>query len=141
MKKVVWPGRGQILSIDKTKYASKVNENNNQQSSTLTWYLDGAHTVESLDVCTQWFKDTVKQDKDISRVLIFNCTNGRDGPKLLNVVSQLQDTTAFDHVIFTTNVTFREGYTGGNKYKMHQYIVNDRMNDNYRINDAYFFKK
>ncbi|CAO3618377.1 unnamed protein product [Cunninghamella blakesleeana] len=125
LEKVVWPGRGQVLTVDKSKYASKINHNNNsdnnnnnnqqqQHSSPLTWYLDGAHTVESLDVCTQWFKDTVKQDKDISRVLVFNCTNGRDGPKLLNVVSQLQNTTAFDHVIFTTNVTFREGYTGDN---------------------------
>lgn len=83
--------------------------------------MDGAHTLESLGVCTQWFQDTViNQDKDkskdgdtdTSRVLIFNCTNGRDGPRLLNVVS---NTIAFDHVIFTTNVTYRQGYTTGKK--------------------------
>ncbi|CAO3610969.1 unnamed protein product [Cunninghamella echinulata] len=113
LKKVVWPGRGQKLTIDKTKYASKVSD----RSSSLTWYLDGAHTLESLGVCTQWFQDTVlEQDKDkskddVSRVLIFNCTNGRDGPRLLNVVSK---TIAFDHVVFTTNITFRQGYTTDN---------------------------
>lgn len=35
-----WPGRTQILSIGDVKY-----------------FLDGAHTVESMIVCSQWFKE------------------------------------------------------------------------------------
>lgn len=34
-----WPGRCQILSLENEDY-----------------YLDGAHTVESMSVCSQWFK-------------------------------------------------------------------------------------
>lgn len=108
LKKVVWPGRGQRLPIANTKYASKVADDKN-----VTWFLDGAHTVESLGVCTEWFKNTINNN-DVSRILVFNCTNGRDGPRLLSIVSQLQNSAAkFDHVVFTTNVTFREGYTTG----------------------------
>ncbi|KAI8341279.1 Mur ligase [Chlamydoabsidia padenii] len=115
LKKVVWPGRGQQLAIGNTKYASKVSDNNKD----ITWYLDGAHTMESLNVCTEWFKGVAKQDNDstngVSRILIFNCTNGRDGPLLLSTLSQLQNSaTSFDHVIFTTNVTYRKGYATDN---------------------------
>ncbi|ORZ07700.1 Mur ligase [Absidia repens] len=116
LKKVVWPGRGQRLPIVNTKYASKVTSDKD-----MTWYLDGAHTMESLGVCTEWFKDVAQKDgnesdaNDVSRILVFNCTNGRDGPRLLSTISQLQTSaTKFDHVVFTTNVTFREGYTTDN---------------------------
>lgn len=38
-----WPGRGQVLvKEDKPK---------------TTWFFDGAHTIESLGVCAEWFKD------------------------------------------------------------------------------------
>ncbi|KAI8074462.1 Mur ligase [Gongronella butleri] len=106
LAKVVWPGRGQQLPIDETKYASK--------ASNVTWFLDGAHTKESLEVCRDWFKDEVR-DKQAKRVLVFNCTNGRDGPRLLAIMSSLkQSGIEFDHVVFTTNVTYREGYTSDN---------------------------
>lgn len=36
-----WPGRCQTLQDPKR--------------TNLTWYLDGAHTLESLDCCIQWF--------------------------------------------------------------------------------------
>ncbi|RCI03852.1 Folylpolyglutamate synthetase, partial [Rhizopus stolonifer] len=104
---VKWPGRGQTLSIQDTKYASK--------SSNATWYLDGAHTVESLEVCAQWFESTMeKENTSATRVLVFNCTHGRDSSRLLQVISSIQSHVHFDHVIFTTNITYREGYTTDN---------------------------
>lgn len=109
LERVVWPGRGQILNINATKYADQVNKD-------VTWFLDGAHTVESLQVCADWFQESVAKDEnDISRVLIFNCTNGRDGPRLLDVIARIP--VGFDHVIFTTNVTFRKGYTADSTNK------------------------
>lgn len=45
LKEVKWPGRGQILPVQHTKYASEV-----RPDTDLTWYLDGAHTAESLQV-------------------------------------------------------------------------------------------
>ncbi|ORZ22398.1 Mur ligase [Absidia repens] len=114
LKKVTWPGRGQRLPIENTKYALKV-----ANGKTMIWYLDGAHTMESLGVCTKWFKNVSANDNDdntdVSRILIFNCTNGRDGPRLLGTLSQLQSSTmAFDQIIFTTNTTFRDGCTTDN---------------------------
>ena len=108
LAKVVWPGRGQKLNISDTRYNDKASKN-------VMYYLDGAHTAESLRVCANWFEETVKEEEGkASRVLMFNCTNGRDGPHLLDVIASIQPEVQFDHVIFTTNVTFRKGYTAGN---------------------------
>lgn len=109
---VKWPGRGQQLSIKDTKYATLKNN--------ATWYLDGAHTIESLQVCAEWFKNTIaksNENNDNIRVLVFNCTHGRDSNHLLKVIANIQPQVQFDHVIFTTNITFREGYTTDNTNK------------------------
>lgn len=109
---VKWPGRGQQLSIKDTKYATSKNN--------ATWYLDGAHTIESLQVCAEWFKDTIvksSENDDAIRVLVFNCTHGRDSSQLLEVIANIQPQVQFDHVIFTTNITFKEGYTTDNTNK------------------------
>ncbi|KAI9495861.1 Mur ligase [Zychaea mexicana] len=110
LAKVVWPGRGQKLDVRDTQYSDKAKD--------VTYYLDGAHTAESLAVCANWFQETVKEQdngESGSRILMFNCTNGRDGPRLLDVIAKIQPEVKFDHVIFTTNVTFRKGYTADTK--------------------------
>ena len=40
LKKCKWPGRYQVVKLD---YAN--------------FYLDGAHTKESVDMCVKWFKE------------------------------------------------------------------------------------
>ncbi|KAI9487178.1 MAG: Mur ligase [Benjaminiella poitrasii] len=107
---VRWPGRCQELPIKDTKYSATAN-------GKVTWYLDGAHTVESLQVCATWFADVMKDASKAVRILVFNCTHGRDSAKLLNVISGIQSQVHFDHVVFTTNITFREGYTADNTNK------------------------
>ncbi len=88
-----WPGRCQTVPDP------------NQPS--ITWFLDGAHTLESLDCCMQWFvgphtalrnetsyvnHHRVLSGSDHShssrpkRVLIFNCTSGRTGPAFLEAM-------------------------------------------------------
>ncbi|KAJ7129519.1 FolC bifunctional protein [Mycena epipterygia] len=88
-----------------------------------TWYLDGAHTLESLECCMQWFVSPgvgLRADAR-KRILVFNCTSGRSGSTFLESVhshttARLKlfnsDETAasfFDHVIFCTNVTYADG--------------------------------
>ncbi|KAM3589014.1 Folylpolyglutamate synthetase [Umbelopsis sp. WA50703] len=110
LKEVKWPGRGQILPVQQTKYAQDVKPNTD-----LTWYLDGAHTAESLEVCANWFRDTVKETTDkTTRVLVFNCTHGRDGLRLLANIAKIHEVVHFDHAVFSTNVTFKKGYTTDN---------------------------
>ncbi|KAG2235237.1 hypothetical protein INT48_004704 [Thamnidium elegans] len=109
LKSVTWPGRGQKLAVADTKYNKTVDN--------VTWYLDGAHTIESLETCADWFQTTVKKTNDATRILVFNCTHGRDSDRLLSIITKIQPQVQFDHVIFSTNITFREGYTTDNTNK------------------------
>lgn len=43
----------------------------------VNWYLDGAHTVESIETITTWFK------ADTDSILIFYCSPDRDWKALL----------------------------------------------------------
>jgi len=92
-----------------------------------TWFLDGAHTHESLEYSVKWFAapDTGLREKNNRRILIFNCTSGRSGGSFLggmlgNIAEQLElykseETSGafFDTVIFCTNVTYADGHFKG----------------------------
>ncbi|CCM04792.1 uncharacterized protein FIBRA_06985 [Fibroporia radiculosa] len=113
LKNTKWPGRCQTVSDPKR--------------ANLTWFLDGAHTKESLECCMQWFVSpdaalrATGAETRASRVFIFNCTNGRSGNTLLDIVNkeittqlhlfgnQIEAATFFDHVVFCTNVTYSDG--------------------------------
>ncbi|KAJ4481715.1 FolC bifunctional protein [Lentinula edodes] len=108
-----WPGRCQTVA--------------DPGYSNLTWYLDGAHTKESLECCIQWFSQpgvgvhSNSNPRSFQRVLIFNTGGGRSGPSFLEAVynqlstqlSQIQSgedaSSFFDRVIFCTNVTYADG--------------------------------
>lgn len=112
-----WPGRCQTV-IDPTS-----SSQSRKGKGKTTWYLDGAHTVESLDCCSEWVFSSenmgmAKRGEGTKRVLIFNCTSGRSASALLEALlkggesrsqsaSELGST--FDHVIFCTNVTYVDG--------------------------------
>ncbi|KAG0229348.1 Folylpolyglutamate synthetase [Actinomortierella wolfii] len=90
-----WPGRGQII----------VRENKPK----ITWFFDGAHTAESLQVCAEWFKKASADQsagKKIKRVLVFNCTGPRDGDKLLAPLARIQEQVHFDEAVFTPTITY-----------------------------------
>ncbi|XP_055594336.1 folylpolyglutamate synthase, mitochondrial [Uranotaenia lowii] len=62
-------------------------------------FLDGAHTVESVEICAKWFESSRK--KGAPKVLIFNATGDRDTAKLLRI---LHRHVKFDKVFFSPNV-------------------------------------
>ncbi|CAD6885235.1 unnamed protein product [Tilletia controversa] len=129
-----WPGRCQRVG---TRAASSGT------GTGATFFLDGAHTTDSLALCANWFvsevggspqqqqQQTQGQKKDRRRVFVFNCTNGRSGPALLGAVlseierflnpsSTTEAASAYPHartffsdVIFCTNTTFRAGRSAG----------------------------
>ncbi|KAG6833899.1 hypothetical protein H0H87_007910 [Tephrocybe sp. NHM501043] len=115
LKEARWPGRCQTVKDPKRQ--------------NVTWYLDGAHTVESLECCMQWFASPKvglgQGESKPVRVLIFNCTSGRSGSSFLGtlhsgITAQLSlhksDETPnqfFDYVIFCTNVTYADGHFKG----------------------------
>ncbi|KAI9479598.1 Mur ligase [Zychaea mexicana] len=106
LAQVVWPGRGQRVNVKDTRYRSQANQ--------VIFYLDGAHTMESIQVCVDWFQGALKKDEDnepVKRILLFNCTNGRDGTQLLELITDIQSNVHFDHVMFSCNTAFRQEHT------------------------------
>ncbi|SPO28116.1 related to tetrahydrofolylpolyglutamate synthase (met6+) [Ustilago trichophora] len=111
-----WPGRCQTVPTARPDLA-------------LTWYLDGAHTTDSLSVCLGWFTAIQQRraaDKRNKRIFVFNCTNGRSAHELLSAVLDAVEKGLggqpasessryalskdyFDEAIFTTNITFEGG--------------------------------
>lgn len=87
----------------------------------LTWFIDGGHTLESIEVAGRWFADTMSQSENVKfrtgteRVLIFN-QQTRDASTLARrlhttLAAALNDAHPFKHAIFCPNLTYKEaGY-------------------------------
>ncbi|EMD40678.1 hypothetical protein CERSUDRAFT_80327 [Gelatoporia subvermispora B] len=110
-----WPGRCQTVPDPK--------------DTSLTWFLDGAHTIESLDCCMRWFVSPEAALRPSAtkahRILVFNCTNGRSGRTFLDIINSKiaahletfgrdgNPPAFFDDVIFCANVTYADGHFKG----------------------------
>ncbi|KAG0709773.1 Mur ligase [Suillus ampliporus] len=118
-----WPGRCQTV-LDPKHEGTK-------------WFLDGAHTKESLACCLEWFVSpsvglpgSSISDGHPARVLIFNCTSGRSGDDFLNTILQKTEEQLINHgspekkeeffakVIFCSNVTYTSGNFKGDLTSM-----------------------
>ncbi|KAL2201821.1 FolC bifunctional protein [Sarocladium strictum] len=67
----------------------------------VTWYLDGAHTLESLEQVALWFNASTPPDTE--SILIFN-QQERDASHLLaHLLTTLNRPGAFSHAVFTRN--------------------------------------
>lgn len=77
-----WPGRTQII-----------------KGEDMNFFIDGAHTVESIECCVSWFQESTR-NKSGRKFLIFNATGDRDAGKLLALLKTIE----FDLVFFSPNV-------------------------------------
>ncbi|XP_033732564.1 folylpolyglutamate synthase, mitochondrial-like isoform X2 [Pecten maximus] len=73
----------------------------------LTYYLDGAHTLESIEQCVEWFQSVSAQEAEtirgkVVKVIIFNTTGDRDPSILISPLTECQ----FDLVAFCPNIAF-----------------------------------
>ncbi|KAK6465361.1 Mur ligase [Scheffersomyces coipomensis] len=103
---VNWDGRCQIIH-DKPGFDK------------ITWYLDGAHTLESINVSSIWFKteltnlinkDVKPNTKKRTKILLFNQQSRENASALLTkLYENISPSIEFDHVIFTTNITWSDG--------------------------------
>lgn len=82
----------------------KIKEDN------LTYYLDGAHTKESMEICTSWFKKQIKGANDAINILVFNVTGDRDSAAILSSLHSMN----FHYVYFTTNNSSSDSDNGKN---------------------------
>lgn len=105
-------GRAQIVRD------SQVNSEEKGQDSSLVFYLDGAHSPESMEICARWFSLATKDDRKVPssmeqsltcsksrKILLFNCMSVRDPMRLLPhlVNTATQNGVHFDLALFVPN--------------------------------------
>jgi folylpolyglutamate synthase len=95
LRAVRWPGRAQIVHDVGAGAAGATADGSPSAAaaaSRLTFFLDGAHTDESVALCGRWFADAAAAAAagappapglDTRRLLLFNCTEERDPRALL----------------------------------------------------------
>lgn len=86
-----WNGRCQTIKDGKT-----------------TWLIDGAHTKDSIQAASGWFKACLCKTSN-KKVLVFN-QQTRDADALItHLYNSLSTDVHFDRIVFTTNVTWKSG--------------------------------
>ncbi|XP_036357366.1 folylpolyglutamate synthase, mitochondrial-like isoform X2 [Octopus sinensis] len=77
----------------------------------ITYYLDGAHTEESIMLCCEWFKKrsaeeirSLSDNQKVVKILMFNITGARNSLDLLNHLKECN----FDLAVFTPNICYSE---------------------------------
>lgn len=124
LEQVRWPGRCEI-----------------RREPGVAWHIDGAHTLDSIEVAGRWFAEEIAASSSASstttpasskpRILIFN-QQTRDAASLARAlyaalaagINDSQRRHPFTHAVFTTNLTFQD--TG---YKPDLVSVNTNADD------------
>ncbi|KAL5012404.1 hypothetical protein ScPMuIL_010955 [Solemya velum] len=83
-----WPGRNQCI-----------------KRTGITYYLDGAHTVESIEQCVEWFKEASAEERSsilgkVVKILVFNSTGDRDPATLITPLVDCD----FSAAVFCPNI-------------------------------------
>ncbi|GAX76208.1 hypothetical protein CEUSTIGMA_g3652.t1 [Chlamydomonas eustigma] len=75
--------------------------------SQLSFFIDGAHTPESMEVCAEWFANKQRESEagmgeEVHRILLFNCMKERDPAVLLPALSKVLAAKGlpFHHALF-----------------------------------------
>uniref|UniRef100_A0A0D9XL84 Folylpolyglutamate synthase n=1 Tax=Leersia perrieri TaxID=77586 RepID=A0A0D9XL84_9ORYZ len=89
-----------------------------KDNSSLIFYLDGAHSPESMEICARWFSCVTKKDEEqpgsldqphvssnSRKILLFNCMSVRDPQRLLPrlLATCAQNGIHFDQALFVPN--------------------------------------
>jgi folylpolyglutamate synthase len=100
--------------LEKTRLGGRCET---RREKTVSWHIDGGHTLESIRVAGEWFASKLVGDAESTqpRVLIFN-QQTRDSEALARALHQtlaevLGSVQPFTHAVFCTNVTYKSaGY-------------------------------
>lgn len=84
-----------------------LGRNQTIKKNRLTYYLDGAHTLESIQQCVDWFQKHSKREADsisgkVIKILLFNTTGDRDVTQLLRPLMSC----GFDGAVFCPNISY-----------------------------------
>nr|CAB3494263.1 unnamed protein product [Digitaria exilis] len=107
------PGRAQIVPDPQVN-----SENDESDNSSLVFYLDGAHSPESMEMCARWFAYVTNNDRiqpvsleqpqtnrNSRKILLFNCMTVRDPQRLLPRLLDTCDQNGlhFEQALFVPN--------------------------------------
>ncbi|KAG8447748.1 hypothetical protein GDO86_015020 [Hymenochirus boettgeri] len=108
LRDTIWLGRTQVL-----------------QRGPVSYYIDGAHTTNSVNACVRWFrKVALNEEKPIGRsvvrVLVFNSTGERDTAALLKLLQPCH----FDYAVFCPNISIVSGLGMADQYNFNVTLEN-----------------
>lgn len=106
-----------IAGLESARLGGRCDMRPDTQFENLTWYIDGGHTLESIEMAGKWFASSAPKEKNSGsmRILIFN-QQTRDASTLAKrlhdtLASALDDPRPFKHAIFCPNITYKDaGY-------------------------------
>jgi folylpolyglutamate synthase len=106
-----------VTGLESTRLGGRCDLRQDTILAGLRWYIDGAHTMESIDVVGQWFSSQASHPErsESKRVIIFN-QQSRDASALATALfrtlaSATNNVHPFSHAIFCRNITYQDaGY-------------------------------
>jgi folylpolyglutamate synthase len=106
-----------LIGLRNTRLGGRCDKRYDSKLENLTWYIDGGHTLESIEVAASWFATSSSSpDAEHQRILIFN-QQTRDASGLARrlhstLATALNNQHPFKQAIFCPNVTYKNaGYT------------------------------
>ncbi|DAZ93521.1 TPA: hypothetical protein N0F65_002447 [Lagenidium giganteum] len=88
LKNAFWPARAHVMR---------------DPTSSTAYYIDGAHTLRSLECCGEWFHQSLTAKPSAKRALIFTIHHERNVASMIHPLLQLH----FDRVYFCPTSSFR----------------------------------
>ena len=106
-----------VIGLQSAHLGGRCDMRRDTKMEALTWYIDGSHTLESIEMAGRWFASALSdpRDKDATRILLFN-QQTRDASSLAKrlhdiLSSSPNDLRPFKHAIFCSNTTYKDvGY-------------------------------
>lgn len=106
-----------VTGLESARLGGRCETRSDTKVEGLTWFIDGGHTLESIEMAARWFVSTASSGstQETMRVLIFN-QQTRDASSLAHrlhetLAAGLNDSRPFAHTIFCTNTTYKDaGY-------------------------------
>lgn len=106
-----------VAGIESARLGGRCEIREDTKYPHIEWYIDGGHTLESIEMAARWFAETSSQPphEHAMKILIFN-QQTRDASGLARrlydtLSSVLNDAKPFNHAIFCTNTTYKDaGY-------------------------------
>ncbi|KJZ76704.1 hypothetical protein HIM_04040 [Hirsutella minnesotensis 3608] len=116
-----------------------------RQIGTSAWYIDGAHTLQSLEKAAKWFSACIKGKRSDARILLFN-QEARDTKPMLSVLHRElcqrhghhgdKAGPGFTHVLMASNAPFHANTFGPEARSMTQKCATNGKRKDYQQENA-----